>query len=111
MALPHPERAIRTLFAVIESMPDTDMGHPGPLVHALEKMRGHYEHQLVESIKRRPTFLTVWMVNRILNATSDVEQRRFYLDLLQFAAEHAAAPESARREARYFIKYQTGAAA
>src|SRR5439155_10043350 len=32
-----------------------DLGSPGPLVHTLERMRGHYERELVESIKRRPT--------------------------------------------------------
>jgi hypothetical protein len=109
MSLPKPERAVRSLFDVMERMPDSDLGSPGPLVHTLEQMRGHYESELVESIKRRPTSLAVWMVNRILNATGSPEQRQFYMDLLRFAAEHPTAPESARRQAHGFIEHQTKA--
>src|SRR5205814_10377679 len=46
MALPQPERAIRALFDVMERMPDADLGSPGPLVHTLERMLGHYEREL-----------------------------------------------------------------
>src|SRR6266487_324022 len=99
MALPQPERAIRALFDVMERMPDADLGSPGPLVHTLERMLGHYERELVESIKRRPSPTAIWMVNRILNGTRVPEQRQFYIDLLRFAAEHPKAPESARYEA------------
>jgi len=107
MALPRPERAIPALFAVIERMPDTYMGTPGPLVHTLEQMSGQYERELVESIKRQPADLSVWMVNRILNAERDQEQRQFYMDLLRFAAEHPKASEFARQEAESFIQHQS----
>lgn len=107
MALPQPERGIRALFDVMERMPDADLGSPGPLVHTLERMRGRHESELVESIKRLPTPTAVWMVNRILNATHDREEREFYMDLLRFAAEHPTAPESAKHEAQHFIEYQT----
>jgi hypothetical protein len=107
MTLPQPERAVRPMFDVMERMPESDLGSPGPLVHTLEKMRGRYESELVESIKRRPTPLAVWMINRILNATRSPEQRQIYLDLLRFAAKHPTAPESARREAQGFIEHQT----
>jgi hypothetical protein len=106
MALPQPERAIPALFGVMERMPDVEMGTPGPLVHTLEQMRGLYERELVESIKRQPAGLSIWMVNRILNATRVPEQRQFYMDLLQFAAEHPAATKYARHEARFFIEHQ-----
>ena len=109
MTLPQPERAVRPMFEVMERMPESDLGSPGPLVHTLEQMCGHYEGELVESIKRRPTPLAVWMVNRILNATRSPEQRQFYMDLLRFAAEHPKAPESARRQAHDFIEHQTRA--
>jgi hypothetical protein len=110
MLLPQPERGVRAMFDVMERLPDSDLGSPGPLVHTLERMRGHYESELVESIRRRPTQLAVWMTNRILNATRAPEQRQIYLDLLRFAAEHPAAPETARHEAQHFIEYQSGAA-
>jgi len=110
MALPQPERAIPAMFGVMERMPDVEMGTPSPLVHTLEQMRGRYESDLVESIKWQPAGLSVWMVNRILNATRDLEQRQFYMDLLRFAAEHPKAPESIRHEAKRFIQHQSRAA-
>ena len=110
MAQPQPERAIPTLFAVMERMPDTEMGTPGPLVHTLERMRGHYEHELAQSVKRQPANLSVWMVNRILNGTRDSRQRQIYLDLLRIAAEHPTAPDSVRHEAEHFIQHQSRAA-
>ncbi len=106
MGLPQPERAIPALFDVMERMPDVEMGTPGPIVHTLEQMRGNYERELVESIKRRPTDLTVWMVNRILNATRDREQRQFYMDLLRFATEHPAATQFTKDRALDYIKHQ-----
>jgi hypothetical protein len=107
MALPQPERAIPALFAVMERMPDTYMGMPGPLVHTLEQMGGQYERELVESIKRQPADLSVWMVNRVLNAERDREQRQFYMDLLRFAAEHPKASEFVRQEVESFIQHQS----
>lgn len=108
MTLPQPERGAPALFDVMERMPDADLGSPGPLVHTLERMRGHYERELVESINRRPSPLAIWMVNRILNVTRVPEQRQFYMDLLRLVAEQPAGPESARHDAQDFIAYQSG---
>jgi len=108
MTLPQPERGIRSLFDVMERMPNADLGSPGPIVHTLERMPGRYENELVESIKRLPTPTAIWMVNRILNGTRKPGQRQFYMDLLRFAVEHPAAPECAKHEAQHFIEYQTG---
>jgi len=105
--LPEPEHCIRAMFDVMERMPTADLGSPGSLVHALERMRGCYESELVASIKRLPTPSTVWMLNRILNGTRDSKQRQIYLDSLRFAAEHTAATESVKRDAQHFINYQT----
>ena len=61
------------------------------------------------SFTGKPTPLAIWMVNRSLNGTRSREQRQFYMDLLRFAVDHPAAPESAKREAQHFIEYQTKA--
>ena len=98
------------MFEVMENMPDSDLGSPGPLVHALEQMSGQYESELVESLKRRPTALAVWMVNRILNATDTSRQREFYLDVLRSVAGHPDASRTVREDALGYIEYQGGAA-
>jgi hypothetical protein len=38
--------------------------------YTLESWPGRYEALLAESVRRKPSPLTVWMVNRILNARS-----------------------------------------
>jgi hypothetical protein len=68
MSVPEPEKAIPELFSVMERLPDADLGSPGPLVHTLERMHG-YECELVRSVRRQPSPLSVWMVNRIPTPT------------------------------------------
>lgn len=111
MTLPQPECAIPAIFDVMERLSGADLGSPGPLVHTLERMRGHYETDLTESIKRKPTALTVWMLNRMLNGTLAREQRQIYLDLLRLAAKHPAASSIAKGEAARFFKRHTREAA
>ena len=89
-------------FALMERLPDAELGTPGPLVHELERRVG-YESYLEASIRRRPTPLSVWMVNRIVNA-GDPENR--WRDLLGVAAEHPLASEAAKADARDFLRHQ-----
>jgi hypothetical protein len=95
------------MFAVMERLPGADMGSPGPLVHTLEKLGG-YEKELVLSVARCPTTLSVWMVNRILNSDLTPADRRKYLALLEQAFVHPKATEGVRHDARRFIDYQNG---
>jgi hypothetical protein len=94
------------MFAVMERLDSADLGSPGPLVHTLEAWPAQYELHLVESVRRRPAPLSVWMVNRILNQHPvDCET---WLGLLRDAAEHPAASETTKQDARDFLAFQTG---
>ena len=103
--LPAPERAIPELFAVIERLPESDLGTPGPLVHTLESLSG-YESELVASIRRFPASLSVWMLNRILNLSLSPDKRAKYLDLLRDVMDHPTAPETAKDDAELFLEHQ-----
>ena len=106
LKLPLPDQAVSELFAVMERFPDSDLGSPGPIVHTLERL--NCREELVASIRRRPTDLAIWMVNRVLNTSLSSESRQFYLALLASVATHPSASESARCEAQRFIEFQTG---
>ncbi len=106
MELPVPERAIPELFAVMERLPDSDLGSPGPLVHTLERL--NYVDELVASMRRCPTPLAIWMVNRILNSPLELERRQFFIELLSSVAGHPQANESAQNDAELFIEFQKG---
>lgn len=105
MESPNPELGIPELFALMERLPDCDLGSPGPIVHALERM--NYADELEASIQRSPTPLTIWMVNRMLNTELSAERRQHLLDLLVSVETHPQANEAARSEARDFIEFQS----
>ena len=106
LLLPSPERIIPELFKVIERLPDSDLGSPGPIVHTLEKMRGSYEAHLLESVRGHPTVLSVWMVNRILNTALSPESRGVWMAVLEDASKHSLANEETRESALNFIDHQ-----
>ena len=107
MLLPDKEKAIPELFDVMERLPEAELGSPGPLVHTLERLYA-YEPELVRSVRRRPSLLSVWMVNRILNTALSEDARRMYLALLQEAASDRNVPETVRHDARRFVELQKG---
>jgi hypothetical protein len=94
------------MFRTMERLDNVELGTPGPLVHTLESWRGEYEALLAESVRRKPSPLTVLMVNRILNtqpADSDV-----WLALLVGAMENPSASELTKSDAADFLQRQTG---
>ena len=100
-----PEAAIPELFGVMERMPDADLGSPGPLVHTLEALKG-YEAELIRSVRRSPSLLSVWMVNRILNTDLPSATRDSYMSLLNEAATRSDVPRAVRDDARGFVQLQ-----
>lgn len=94
------------MFAVMERLDDVDLGTPGPLVHTLESTGPAYEPHLKASLHRKPSPLSVWMVNRILNI--DRPDRETWLDLLTIAATHPLAAEATQDDARSFLIHQSG---
>ena len=103
--LPAREQAIPAMLSLMERYPAAVMGSPGALVHELEAISG-YETFLRESVLRQPSYLSVWMVNRILNGQISPEQRRKWLQLLEIAANHPLAPQIVLDDARSFIERQ-----
>lgn len=101
-----PEAAISELFGVMERMPEADLGSPGPLVHTLEALKG-YEVELMRSVRRSPSLLSVWMINRILNTDVRSDLRQSYMSLLNQAATRPEVPKTVRDDARDFFELQS----
>ncbi len=100
-----PQRWAPLLYALMERLDEADLGSPGPLVHTLEACGG-YRPLLAESLRRKPSPLTVWMANRVLN--TDPPDTPQWLDLLHRATEHPAASAQTRADARSVLEYQAG---
>ena len=78
------------LLRILEAHPEAEFGTPGALVHTLERGFGSgYEAELMASLDRRPTWHTVWMLNRLINGTKGVERARYVERMSQLANEPA----------------------
>jgi hypothetical protein len=94
-------QCVPVMLRTMERLEEVDLGSPGPLVHTMEAWPGEYERFLSESMRRKPTPLTIWMVNRILNSKPpDAAEWRA---LLQDVANHPSASESAKLDAQGFL--------
>ncbi|MBF1461664.1 hypothetical protein [Prevotella pallens] len=91
------------LFRILEKNSDFDFGMPGQIVHALEK---HYkkglEEELFKSLNRKPTFYTLWMLNRILNGTSDAKEKECYMEMLKSILKMEI-PDYLKKQAQHLI--------
>ena len=77
------------LFKTIEKLADNvDLGSPGVLVHTLEKVRSNYEMYLLQSLQRKPTELTLWMVCRLMDGP-DCTDRDKWIDVIR-SVEHSS---------------------
>ena len=100
--------AVEPILRFMESHPELDYGMPGALVHFVEGFFGHgYEQLLLESVRRKPTPHTVWMLNRVINGVKSPEGRRPFLAVLGQAAENTEADSETRRQASHFLARQT----
>lgn len=91
------------LFRILEKNSDFDFGMPGQIVHALEK---HYkkglEEELFKSLNRKPTFYTLWMLNRIINGTSDPKEKECYMEMLKSILQMEI-PDYLKKQAQHLI--------
>lgn len=91
------------LFRILEENSDFDFGMPGQIVHALEK---HYkkglEEELFKSLNRKPTFYTLWMLNRIINGTSDTKEKEGYMEMLKSILQMEI-PDYLKKQAQHLI--------
>jgi hypothetical protein len=95
---------VEPVLKFIESHPEIDFGNPGPLVHFVERFYGKgYEDRLVDSLRRKPTTLTAWMLNRVINGTRDQSARSNLIEVMSSARNNPAADPQARDMIAHFV--------
>jgi hypothetical protein len=99
-----PENWMPLLFALMERLDEVDLGSPGPIVHTLERTGTAYRRLLAESVRRKPAPLTIWMVNRVLNANPP--DSHYWIQILETVDRTSGASREAVSEARKFLAYQ-----
>lgn len=108
LQLPQPEQAIHLILHTMERFAESDLGAPGPLIHTLEQLPD-YESHLLKSIGRKPTPLSLWALNRIINDTNDQQKKQQLLLLMKKSLTHPLASNDTKRRAEGFLKFQARA--
>jgi hypothetical protein len=103
---PEKEKAIPVIFRLLEKYPHANLGSPGPLVHALESRGTGYEGELQVSLLRRPTPLTLWMYNRIINTEKNEQILKAHISRLKLFARHPLADDGTREVGASFVDFQ-----
>ena len=94
-----------SLFLFFERNPNTEYGSPGSLVHFMEEYDcPNYEIALEESILRKPTAHTLWMLNRVINAKIEPEKSRLIDIMKQVLSMNIY--DDVRETAEGFLDYQ-----
>jgi hypothetical protein len=103
--------AVQPILLLIEKYSTVDFGNPGPLIHFIESFYDKYVPLLFSSLERKPTYLTIWMLNRIINGETDHSKRTDYINRLQKLREHNLMTEELIAEVDDFVKHQLGGSA
>ena len=97
--------AVEPTLRFMETHPNVDYGMPGALVHFLERFyQQGYEERLLESLRRQPTALTAWMLNRVINGTKEPELRQRLVAAMRAARSSPAADDNAKQAADRFLQ-------
>jgi hypothetical protein len=102
-SIPDRQQAIPAMLSLLERFPDAELGNPGPIVDELEVIAG-YESQLIKSLHRQPTDLTVWMVNRVLNSNLSAPEQAIWLAELKAAGQHPKSSDSTKEWVEEFLE-------
>ena len=98
---------IEPILRLIEKYPTADFGSPGPLVHTVERFRGQYELKLLDSLDRRPTPLTIWMLNRVINGETNEARQRTLIKRLDGITRDLNVDDEVRKNAMEFLRFQS----
>jgi hypothetical protein len=97
--------AVEPILRFMEEHPSVELGMPGALVHFAEKFYGRgYEEKLLESIARRPTRHTVWMLNRVINGAKVPAVKQRFVAAMVSAKSHTQVDPIALDQINRFLE-------
>jgi hypothetical protein len=97
--------AVEPILKFMEEHSDMDFGMPGALVHFVERFHQHgYEDKLIESIKRKPTSHTIWMLNRVINGSKSEAAKRQLISVMEQAKSNSSADLHTLQRIDHFMK-------
>lgn len=99
-----PPEALVPLFQLLERFPkDESAGVLWSVLHGIETYHPHYEAELVQSLRRHPTDMTVTMVRRMVNSGYSLVAGQSSKSLYQAVLTHPKASEEAKESAQDYL--------
>lgn len=99
-----PPEALGPLFHLLERFPnDESAGVLWGVLHGIETYHPTYEAQLVQSLRRHPTALTVTMVRRMVNSGYRLVAGQSVESLYEAVLTHPKASAEAKEYAQDFL--------
>ena len=96
------------LLSIMEENPEFDFGSPGPIAHTVERyFKKGYESLLVDSLDRKPTPHTVWMLNRVINGV-EYDKKADYENLMRKISSDRKLSADVRNSAVKFLSSPVG---
>ncbi len=96
---------VEPILRFMEEHPSVEFGMPGSLVHFAEKFRKNgYEDKLLESIARKPTQHTAWMLNRLINGTNVPSDRQRFIAAMERAQSNPLSDTKTRDRISRFLE-------
>jgi hypothetical protein len=96
---------VRVILEFMEANPEVDFGAPGPLTHLIEKLYGKgYEAELLASLVRTPTTHSIWLLNRVINGTRQIDVRQKLIEAMHNSTMHPRAQITAKQQAAEFLQ-------
>lgn len=96
------EEMIEPLFRLMERHPVSEFGCPGGIVQFIESFPNEEEF-LLKSLNRKPTTHTLWMLNRLINVSSNKGE---YIKILKEISESTDFEKDVLEVAKDFLDYQ-----
>ncbi len=94
------------IFSFLEKHPEANVLSLEPLVYLLERSYPEYIHKLIESLRSKPTAITVNLLARVLNMSVSEDNKSDYIEILQFIADDDGIDKLASQEAAEYFKHQ-----
>ncbi len=96
---------IKEMFSVFERYPDEDNVYFWSMMHGIEGIPD-YENETLESINRKPSLMSLLMINRIINGGNSVINDVNLMELLSAVAKDESQPGEIIEQASDFLDYQ-----
>jgi hypothetical protein len=98
-----PELGLESMISIFEKYPNEDNDILWGMLHGIEDI-ANYEMKVIESVKRKPSFFGVLMINRMLNAGTYCIKNIDLINILRLSTVNPAATDYVKEQAERFLE-------